>query len=204
MTPESAAGKVQYPAASAAADPTSSRLGSLRRRWPTAAGLGFAALVAIGMTSGLDMAAVLAAAAVVYLGSAALRTPRAAWPLFFATAVVITVLRLIDDRFEPTWVLFGAGVVLLAYGLLRGGFGPTYGLPLQTLALLGFGVVVTVALLINPMIGSYLVALGLLGHATWDLYHYRINKVVSRSLAEFCYALDATLAVVIVILTAMS
>ena len=188
---------------SATTDPTPSRLGSLRRRWPTAAGLAFAALVAIGMTSGLDMAAVLAAAAVVYLGSAAWRTPRAAWPLFFATAVVITVVRLVDDRIEPTWVLFGAGILLLAYGLLRGGFGPTYGLPLQTLALLGFGVVVTLALLINPMIGSYLVALGLLGHATWDLYHHRINRVVRRSFAEFCFALDATLAVVIVILAAV-
>ena len=47
------------------------------RRWPTLAGLGFAAL----------------------------QRPAAAWPLFFVTAAVITVARLLDDRFEPTCVI---------------------------------------------------------------------------------------------------
>jgi len=46
-----------------------------------------------------------------------------------------------------------------------------------------------------------LVAAGLLGHAAWDAYHHRVNRVVVRSLAEFCLALDTALAVVIVIVT---
>jgi hypothetical protein len=125
----------------------------------------------------------------------------AAWPLFFATAVVITVARLADDRFEPTWVILASAVALLIYGLLRGAGHPGYRLPLQTVALLGFGAAAAAALMITPELGAYLVAAGLPGHAAWDAYHHRLNRVVVRSLAEFCLALDAALAVVIVIVT---
>ena len=76
----------------------------LRRRWPTLAGLGFAALIAVDLMSGVEPAPVLAASAAVYLGAAALQRPAAAWPLFFATAAVMTIARLLEDRFEPTWV----------------------------------------------------------------------------------------------------
>ncbi|MGH3660286.1 MAG: hypothetical protein ACRDTQ_00300 [Micromonosporaceae bacterium] len=185
---------------SATAEP--SPIGSLRQRWPALAGLGFAAAVAFGMTSGVEMAAVLAAAAIVYLGAAAWGTPRAAWPMFFATAVVITAVKIVDNQFDPTWVLLGSGVLLLAYGLLRGALRPRHGLPLQTLAWLGFGAVAAIGLIVNPVLGSYLVALGLLVHAGWDLHHHRTSRVVARSMAEFCLALDATLAVVIVVVTA--
>jgi hypothetical protein len=42
-------------------------------------------------------------------------------------------------------------------------------------------------------------AAGLLGHAAWDVYDHRANKVAVRSLAEFCFVLDTLLAVAIVI-----
>jgi hypothetical protein len=173
----------------------------VRRRWPTLAGLGFAALVAYDLASGVDMAPVLAASAAVYLGAAALKRPAAAWPLFFATVVVITVARLLDDRFDPTWAILAGSVALLVYGLLRGASRPEYGLPLQTLALAGFGAAAAAALLVNPELGAYLVAAGLLGHAAWDAYHHRVNRVVVRSMAEFCLVLDTALAVAIVIVT---
>jgi hypothetical protein len=38
-------------------------------------------------------------------------------------------------------------------------------LPLQMLALLDFGAMAVIALLVAPVIGAHLVALGLLGHA---------------------------------------
>jgi hypothetical protein len=173
----------------------------VRRRWPTLAGLGFAALVAFDLTSGVELAPVLAASAAVYLGAAALQRPAAAWPLFFATAVVITVARLLEDRLEPTWVILAGAVALGIYGLLRGAGRPGYGLPLQTLALLGFGAAAAAALVITPRLGAYLVAAGLLGHAAWDAYHHRINRVVVRSLAEFCLVLDTALAMAIVLVT---
>ncbi|HEX5879389.1 MAG TPA: hypothetical protein VF468_13920, partial [Actinomycetota bacterium] len=40
----------------------------VRRRWPTLVGLGFAALVAFDLVSGVELAPVLAASAAVYLG----------------------------------------------------------------------------------------------------------------------------------------
>jgi hypothetical protein len=41
----------------------------------------------------------------------------------------------------------------------------------------------------------------LIGHAAWDAYHHRANKVVVRSFAELCFVLDTLVAVVIVIAT---
>jgi hypothetical protein len=49
-------------------------------------------------------------------------------------------------------------------------------LPLQTAALLGFGSVAGAALIITPEVGAYLVAAGL-GHAAWDVHHYRTNQL---------------------------
>ena len=175
----------------------------LRRRWATLAGLGFAALVAFDLASGVELAPILAASAAVYLGAAALRRPAAAWPLFFATVVVITVARLLEDRLEPTWVILAGAVALGGYGLLRGAARPGDGLPLQALALLGFGAAAGAALVVNPELGAYLVAAGLLGHAAWDAYHHRVNRVVVRSMAEFCLVLDTALAVAIVLVTVL-
>jgi hypothetical protein len=83
------------------------------------------------------------------LGAAALGRPAAAWPLFFATIVVITAARLADNRLEPTWIILAGAVALGICGLLGGAARPGYGLPLQTLALLGFGA----ALVVNPELG---------------------------------------------------
>jgi hypothetical protein len=183
--------------------PTSRPRSMVRRRWPTLAGLGFAAVIAFDLLSGVELAPVLAASAAVYLGAAALQRPAAAWPLFVATAVVITVARLLDDRFEPTWVILAGAVALLAYGLLRGAGRPGHGLPLQTAGLVGFGAAAAAALMITAAFGAWLVAAGLLGHAAWDAYHHRVNRVVVRSLAEFCLVLDTALAVAIVIVTVL-
>ncbi|TWF79453.1 hypothetical protein FHX44_115386 [Pseudonocardia hierapolitana] len=173
-----------------------------RRRWPALAGIAFAALVSIGMASGVDQAPVLAAAATVYIGCAALQKPRAAWPLFFGSVVVITIGKVLDV--DATLIVLGCGLALGLYGLLRGVVRPGYGLPLQTVALLGFGAVAALALFVDTDLGAYLVAAGLLAHSAWDLHHYRADRVVSRSLAEFCLLLDASLAVLIVVMTVVS
>ncbi|MGH3655818.1 MAG: hypothetical protein ACRDUA_04080 [Micromonosporaceae bacterium] len=183
---------------------TTARVGSLREHWPVPAGLGFAALIAFDLPNGADLAAVLAAAAAVYVGAAALRKPSAAWPMFFGTVVVITVMKLLGQGIQATWVLFAGGVVLIVAGWVRDAARPTYGLPLQSLALLGFGAAAIAGTMITPDLGGYVVAAGLFGHAAWDLHHYRGDRVVSRSLAEFCLVLDATLALVLVLVTALT
>jgi hypothetical protein len=173
--------------------------GPIRRRWPALAGIAFAALVAIGMANGVEQAPVLAAAATVYIGSAALQKPGAAWPIFLGSVAIITAARLLDV--DATLIVLGCGVALGLYGLLRGVVRPGHGLPLQTVALLGFGAVAAVALFGDADLGAYLVAAGLFAHSAWDLHHYRTNRVVARSLAEFCLLLDASLAVLIVVVT---
>jgi hypothetical protein len=175
----------------------------LRRRWPTLAGLGFAALVAFDLASGVELAPVLAASAAIYLGAAALQRPAAAWPLFLATIVIITAARLLGDGFEPTWVVLAGAAAVGVYGLLRGAGRPGYGLPLQTLALLGFGAAAAAALVVTPDLGAYLVAAGLLGHAAWDAHHHHTNRVVVRVFAEFCLVLDTALAAAIVLVTVL-
>ena len=55
---------------------------------------------------------------------------------------------------EPTWVILAGAVALGIYGLLRGAAHPGYGLPLQTLALLGFGAAAGAALVVNQELGA--------------------------------------------------
>ena len=169
--------------------------------WPTLVAIAFAGFVAIDLSSGVEFAPILAASGLVYLGAAALQKPSTAWPLFFATVVVITAASIGVAHFDPTWVFLGLAGLFVAYGLLRGAARPTDGLPLQTIAMIAFGAAAAIALVVNEVVGAYLVAAGLLGHAAWDVYHHRTNKVVARSLAEFCFVLDTVLAVLIVVVT---
>ena len=172
----------------------------LRRRWPTIAGVALAVLVAYDLTGGADLAPVLAASGFVYLGAAALGRPAAAWPLFLGTFVVITVNEVVGGP-DPTWILLGLAVPLAGYGLVRGAWRPTGGLPLQGLAMVGVAAGAIVGVLVGGTVGAYVVAAGLLAHAAWDVYHHRINRVVVRSMAEFCFVLDTLLAVAIIVTT---
>jgi hypothetical protein len=173
--------------------------------WPTLVAIAFTAFVASDLIraseSGADLAAVLAASGLVYLAAAALQKPASAWPVFIISVVVITAGRVGLIGFDPTWALIALAGLFLGYGLVRGATNPAGGLPLQTIAMLGFGGMAAAALYVNEAVGAYLVAAGLLGHAAWDVYHHRNNKVVVRSLAEFCFVLDTLLALTIVIVT---
>jgi hypothetical protein len=171
--------------------------GGLRRWWPAAAGVVTAGLAGLDVADGgVQLAPVLAASAVIYLGAAALGRPGASWPLFFATFVVLAVAGA-----NATWVLLGAAALLALYGVFRGATRPVSGLPLQALAMAGFGGAAAVALGAHPDLGAYVVAAGLLGHAAWDVHHHRTGRVVARSLAEFCVVLDTLLAGAIVVAT---
>jgi hypothetical protein len=171
--------------------------------WPALAGIGFAAFVAFdlfrGSEHGSELAAVVAASGLVYLAAAAVQKPSIAWPVFFISVIIIAVCKRIG--FDATWVLLGLASLFVVYGLLRSATQPAHGLPLQTLAMAGFGGLAAVALYLNQVIGAYLVAAGLFAHAAWDAYHHRTNQVVIRSMAEFCFVLDTVLAVAIVVAT---
>jgi hypothetical protein len=113
--------------------------------------------------------------------------------------VVITAIKIGAATFDATWVFLGLAALFVGYGLLHGAAHPIDGLPLQAITMVGFGTVAAIAFIVNGDVGAYLVAAGLLGHAAWDVYHHWVNKVVVRSMAEFCCALDTLLAVAIVI-----
>ena len=173
-------------------------LRTVLRRWPTVAALGMTVLIVLDLSTGSDLAPVLAASGFVYLGAAALKEPATAWPLFWGILLAILATeRLVADS-AATWVVLGLACLFVGYGLLSGAARPADGLPLQAIAMIGFGILAVAALLVSGDVGAYLVAAGLLGHAAWDVYHHRANKVVARSLAEFCFILDTLVALAMV------
>lgn len=48
-------------------------------------------------------------------------------------------------------------------------------------------------------IGYYIMAAAWLLHVSWDIYLYRINKVVPRWLTQFCMGYDVVVAILLVI-----
>lgn len=172
------------------------------RRWPTWVAIIAVVLITFDGTEGADEAPALAAAAFAYLGAATFRKPSAAWTLFFGALVVIFAMEAaFGDDVDPTWMLLGLSVPLLAYGLWSSATRSYEGFRLQAIGMLGFGVATAVALGASEDVAAYVLAAGLVGHTLWDAYHYRANKVVVRSLAEFCFVLDLLLAVIIVSVT---
>lgn len=91
----------------------------------------------------------------------------------------------------PWWVLFAiAGVVLLLVGTLTGAERIT---ATQAVAMLGYFGVAVVALSLSPRLGLAVAGLALAAHALWDVWHYRRDVVVNRSLAVWCIGLDVTM-----------
>ncbi len=171
-------------------------------RWPTAAAVALAAMTLYDIDGGAALAPVLVASGLVYLGSAAVRRESAAWPLFGATFVLITIGKLAD--IDTTGLLLGIAGLTAVAGLVSAGTRPPHAMPLQLLGMAVAGGIAALAVAVAPVVGAYLVAAGLLGHAAWDLHHHRTGRVVSRSLAEFCLVLDTLLAVAIVVLTVLA
>lgn len=174
------------------------------RRWPTAVGILLAASLAAGIWLGFagstDIAQVVTASGFVYLGAAALRQRMAAWPLFLVAFGLITI-GFVVPGFNPSWWMLGIVAILVVYGLVKGGLRPPWGIPMQASAMIVLAAAaITVANLGAPWAGL-LVSAGLLAHAAWDVYHHRVDRVVARSMAEFCGVLDTLLALVVLVAT---
>ena len=168
------------------------------RWWPSAVGL----LIGIGAgldTNGVDAAWVVTVAALVYVGAAATGSGMAAWWWFLGAIPVIAVGEVFDTPAVLNWVFIGIAALAVVWGIARGRWSDPGGLSLQSLAMVVFAAVTLVAFVVDPTVGGLLVAAGLVGHAAWDLYHHRTNRVVVRSYAEACIVLDVALAVMIAI-----
>lgn len=165
-------------------------------RWPTALGL---TAVAVQLALGPDaetVTTVTIVALLCYLGAAALNRRWVAW----AGCAVLSVLVAASQILELTWWVVGTVValVLLVTGLVLRV--PRPPLTAQTAALVGYGVVAVIALYLSPRVGLALAGVALAGHGVWDVIHYRRDRVVHRSLAEFCVVLDVPLGVAAIIL----
>lgn len=180
--------------------PTDNTFRSIARRWPAAAGVAMAAGSAAGLSAGSEVAPIVAASGFVYLGAAALRSPAAAWPMFFLSSVFIAVGKFVP-QFDPTVWMLAAIAVLTGYGLTRGALRPGWGVPLQLVVMAVLGTAALTAVAVNETAGGLLVAAGLFAHAGWDVYHHRTDRVVVRSMAEFCFFLDTVLAVAVLVVT---
>ena len=171
--------------------------------WPVLAGTAFAVVLAVGVGPVRPAAsAVLAAAAVVYIGAAAVGSRRSTWLWFVATGVPITADGLTDGAVDATTVLLAAAAVLVVIGLVRRGVGartdPSL-VPVQLLAVVAFGGLAATGAVLDTRVGAVVVAAGLLAHAVWDWHHHRTHQVVAGRYAVFCLALDAVLAVGILV-----
>lgn len=51
----------------------------------------------------------------------------------------------------------------------------------------------------SGVVGYYIMAAAWLLHVTWDIYLYRVNKVVPRWLTQFCMGYDIVVAILLII-----
>ena len=166
----------------------------LMHRWPTALGIAIAALTAFGPRIDAEEVSFLSALVVlmplVYVGAAIVDRRRFAWVVLLAGITPLVLIEVLDlgINLHPAFLLAALGFLTLAAarGRLRG---PS-GVPLQAAGMLVFGAGMLVALYAEPVLGGILVAIGLIGHAAWDAFHYARDRVVARTYAEFCAVVD--------------
>ena len=154
--------------------------------WRAALGL---AAAAFQIVTGVDADAVaitVAVAASCYLAAAAFGQPWMAWATILLGSAVVTLSEIGGIAWWMGLAVLAA--VLVGVGALRRAQGRA--LTAQGLAMIGFGGLAVVAVLISPRVGLALAGVALASHAVWDYVHWRRNEVVPRSMAEFCLALD--------------
>jgi hypothetical protein len=188
--------------------PARSWLGALGRRWPTALGLAVAAssvyeLVGGTAAEGVEQGLILAFPVLVYLTAAVLDQPRSAWPVTLATGALVFGMSVLDIE-QVLGLAAASGVVLIVGTVRRLWLGAGMPDTRQIVGALGFGAAAVLALYLAPTLGAFVVGLGLVGHAAWDVFHYRRGIVVARSLAEACAVLDLLVGIAVIALTVVT
>ena len=171
-------------------------LAHLAHRWPTVVGLLAAVAMYLTNTDPLAIALVVAIAATCYVAAAVFALPWMAWAWIPLAFVVVVAGHLVG--LDPVAATATAAAVLVAVGLLRGTTRPA--VTLETAGLLIYGAVAVGALLLAPPVGLVVVALTLVAHGIWDVWHLRRHRdLVSPSLAEACIALDVPLGLAVLV-----
>jgi hypothetical protein len=133
-----------------------------------------------------------------YLAAAVLQRRQATWVVAVVAVTVLVALRL-QGWVDPVVAWLVAALALVLWGAVRGQL-RRWALVLETAGMVGFTAIALAAVSVDPDLGRYLVAAGWFGHAAWDFAHYRADKVVSQSFAEWCAVFDFLRAVGILVL----
>jgi len=124
----------------------------------------------------------------------------ARWPSVLG--LLATVDNLVDPRPLPVYAMMILPVGYLAIGAMRRTLRPRPVLLAQLGALLGYLVLLGAAVVAGPQWGQYLVGLGWIFHAGWDLWHHRRNLVIPRPLAEWCAVADLIIGISVIAVAA--
>ncbi|NYG57848.1 hypothetical protein BJ980_000771 [Nocardioides daedukensis] len=116
------------------------------------------------------------------------------WPL--TGLVVVTYLAGEALSLPGAVILLGITVATVVGGTAAGRWRPPPAeMRWQPWGALVFLTGVITAMLLDVTAAKVVLAVGLLLHGAWDIVHWRRRAVVSRSLAEWCAALDISLGV---------
>jgi hypothetical protein len=172
-------------------------IGAIARRWPTFLAIALATVSLVGGpdTEGLGNALLIPPLG--YLLLAKLEIRRFTWLVAIGVMVAMTVIRALD-LVSPSTVLAIVALIVLVWGYLSKRPQDKGMFTAQAIAMVVFGGLALIALAVDPDLGRYLVAAGWFFHGVWDYIHLKLDRVVSRSFAEWCGLFDILVAVILV------
>ncbi|MEV0996034.1 hypothetical protein [Nonomuraea sp. NPDC050202] len=166
-------------------------LTAVGHRWPSLLALAWAVYSLSDIGDGLEYMILFVLPAAGYLFLAVADRPRITWAVVLALLAAVVVLRALD--IDPWPPLASVVIALAALGLVNGRLRGPRVFALQAPGALAFMAAGLLVLSVPPAAGGYLVAAGLVGHAMWDGFHWRANKIVARTFAEWCGMVDLVL-----------
>lgn len=185
---------------------------ALTNRWPTALALvstagGIAVMALLDRDAEL-FGPLVAMMAAIYLMAYAIGRPVSVWVALVVMSALISVFQVLDGR-EALGVHPGVAMTIVLvltwlWTVARRRHTDSGTFSLQTAGMVGFGAVTLVAAAVEPRAGVALAGVGFLAHGAWDAYHYRMNKVVHRTYAEFCGVVDLVTGTALLVVAATS
>ncbi|MEU8288635.1 hypothetical protein AB0C01_30305 [Micromonospora sp. NPDC048905] len=119
------------------------------------------------------------------------------WPA--GLALLLTVELWVDPRMLSPWTMLVLPGGYLLIGLVRRTLHGPGVLATQLVGLVVWVGLTLTAVTVGGQVAAWLVALGWLVHAGWDLVHHRTGRVVPRGYAEWCGVLDVTLGGIMIV-----
>lgn len=185
---------------------------ALTNRWPTALALvstaGGIAVMALLDRDAEVFGPLVAMMAAIYLMAYAIGRPVSVWVALVVMSALISVFQVLDGRdalgVHPGVAMAIVLVLTWLWTVARRRHTDSGTFSLQTAGMVGFGTVTLVAAAVEPRAGVALAGVGFLAHGAWDAYHYRMNKVVHRTYAEFCGVVDLVTGTALVVVAATS